>query len=120
MIKTILLIIAPIRTWDGILLARRSIGFILRTFLLPLMLLSCAVEGFGLVRWGKWQGEVPHMVHFTPGQAVMFEALQFIVLFILVVLNAGLLKSSSGTFHGRQTFEQGFRAIAYGMGPFFL
>src|SRR5262245_9983000 len=104
MIKTILLIIALIRTWESIFRAQRPVSFILGTFLLPTILISCAVEGFGLVRWGKWQGEMPHVFRFTPGQAVVFEAIQFVLLLILVFLNAGLLKSTSGTFQGRQTF----------------
>ena len=120
MIKTLLLIIAPVRTWDGILRAQRSVGFILGTFLIPLLLIGCAVEGYGLYHWGKWQGELPHLVRFTPGQAVVFEAMQFVLYVILVFLNAGLLKSTSGTFQGRQTFTQGFRAIAYGLGPLLL
>jgi len=120
MIKTFLLIVAPIRTWEQIFRAQRGVGFILATFLLPMILISCAVEGYGLWRWGKWQGELPHLVRFTPAEAVVFEGMQAVVLLILVFVNAGLLKSTSGTFQGRQTFTQGFRTIAYGMGPLFL
>ena len=120
MIKTILLIIAPVRTWEGIFRAQRSVGFIFVAFLLPMLLLGCASEGYGLYHWGKWQGDVPHIVRFTKGQAVVFEAIQLMLWLILVFLNAGLLKSTSGTFQGRQTFTQGFRAIAYGMGPLLL
>jgi hypothetical protein len=120
MINAILLILAPIRTWEGIFLARRSVGFIFTTYLLPILLISCFVEGYGLVRWGKWQGEVAHLVRFTRGEAVVFEVLQFVGWLLLVVINAAMLKSTSGTFHGRQTFTQGFRTIAYGMGPLFL
>jgi Yip1 domain len=120
MIKTILLLIAPVRTWEDIFRARKSVGFVMVTFLLPMLLLGCFVEGFGLVRWGKLQGEFSHVLNFKPGEAVVFEALQFVALLTLVILNAGLLKSTCGTFQGRQTFDQGFRAIAYGMGPFLL
>src|SRR4051812_28900122 len=120
MIKTILLLVAPIHTWEGIFQARRSVGFVLVTFLVPMLLLGCFVEGFGLVHWGKVQGEFSRQVAFKRGDAAVFEVLQFLVLLILVLVNAGLLKSTCGTFQGRQTFEQGFRAIAYGMGPYLL
>ena len=120
MIKTFLLIVTPARTWDGILRAQKTIEFVFVTHLLPLLLISCAVEGFGLVHWGKMQGEVLHLVRFTPGEGVVFEILQFGVLLGLVILNAGLLRSISGTFHGRHTFAQGFKTIAYGIGPLLL
>ena len=55
MIKALLLIIEPIATWEGILRARRSMAFIMATFLVPLLLLTSAGEGYGLVHWGKWQ-----------------------------------------------------------------
>src|SRR4051812_13732883 len=120
MIKTLLLIIAPIRTWDGILRAQKTIGFVLGTHLLPVMLISCIIEGYGLIRWGKMQGDLPHLVRLTSGEAVIFETLQFMILLGLVVLNAGLLRSTSSTFHGRHTFAQGFKTIAYGIGPVLL
>jgi hypothetical protein len=120
MIKTLLLICAPVRTWEGIFRAQRSVAFILGTYLLPLLLITSICEGYGLVRWGKWQGEISHLVRFKPGEAVVFEAFQFGLSLILVVLNAGLVKSISGTFQRRHTFHQGFRTIAYGMGPIFL
>jgi hypothetical protein len=120
MIKTVLLLVAPVSTWESIFRARKSVGFVTITFLVPMLLLGCFVEGYGLVRWGKLQGEFSHIFNFKTGEVVVFEALQFLVLLILVILNAGLLKSTCGTFQGRQTFEQGFRAIAYGMGPYLL
>jgi len=120
MIRTILLLVAPIHTWEGIFQARRSVGFILSTFLLPMVFLGCIVEGYGLAHWGKVQGEFSRLVIFKPREAAVFEALQLLVLLILALINAGLLKSTCGTFQGRQTFQQGFRTIAYGMGPYLL
>ena len=57
MIKALLLIFDPIATWEGILRARRGMVSILVVYLLPLLLLTSACEGYGLVHWGKWQGE---------------------------------------------------------------
>ena len=106
MIKALLLIFAPLKTWEGIFRAQRSVAFVFWVYLLPVMALSGAIEGYGLVRWGKFRGEVPHLVHLSPGEAVVFETFQFVVMLILVIFNAGLLKSTSGTFQGRQTFTQ--------------
>ncbi len=57
MIKALLLIFDPNATWDGIIRARRSVGSILLIYLLPMLLLISACEGYGLVHWGKRQGD---------------------------------------------------------------
>ena len=74
MIKALLLIFAPMATWDGIAQARRSLRFVLGVYLLPMLLLVAAVNCYGLVHWGKWQGEVGRLKHFSVGEAVVIEA----------------------------------------------
>ena len=120
MIKALLLIFEPIATWEGILRARRSMGFILAIYLLPLLLITSAAEGYGLVHWGKWQGEVGRLKTFSPGEAVLVEAAQFLLSLGVVFVGAHLLKSIGETFHGRHTYAQAFTAVAYSMGPLFL
>lgn len=120
MINALLVIVSPLKTWQRILAFRPGVGYILFTYLLPMMILVSVGEAWGLVRWGKMQGEVPHLVKFTKGEAAVFEAFQFAILFLLVIVNAGLLKSICSTFHSRHTFRQGFTAVAYGLSPLFL
>jgi hypothetical protein len=120
MIKALLLIFEPIATWEGILRARRSLGFILALYLLPLLLVTSAAEGYGLVHWGKWQGDVSRLKTFSPGEAVLVEAGQILLSLVVVFFGANLLKSIGETFHGRHTFSQAFTAIAYSLGPLFL
>ena len=120
MIKALLLIFDPIRTWDEILRVRRSTSFILVAYLLPLILLTSVAEGYGLVHWGKWQGDIGRLKKFPVGEAVLVEVLQVLLALFVVFLGAKLLKSIGETFHGRHTFNQAFTAVAYGLGPFFL
>jgi hypothetical protein len=120
MIKALLLIFEPVATWEGIFRAQRSLGFILSLYLLPLVLISSAAEGFGLVHWGKWQGEVGRLKSFPLGEAVLIEAAQVLLLLGVVFLGASLVKAVGETFHGRHTYTQAFTAVAYSMGPFFL
>ena len=61
MIKALLLIFEPVATWEGIHRASRSMVSILAVYLLPLLLLVAVCEGYGLVHWGKRQGEVPRL-----------------------------------------------------------
>lgn len=120
MIKALLLIFAPVHTWEGIQLNRRSFGFILWLHLVPMVILSCAVEGYGLIKFGKWQGEVPRLKIYSRGEAVIFEAAQVLLSMAVVLIGAKLTKSVGETFHGRHTYSQTFAAVAYGLSPLFL
>jgi hypothetical protein len=119
-IKALLLIFEPAGTWEGIHRARRSIAFIVGLYLLPLLLLVCVGEGYGLVNWGKWQTEVARFKRFPIGEAVVVEGFQLLVSLGVVFVGANLVRSIGETFHGRHTYHQAFTAVAYGLGPFFL
>ena len=55
MIKALFLIFEPETAWNKLALARRSLGYLLGLYLLPMMLIVAVVEGVGLVKWGRWQ-----------------------------------------------------------------
>jgi len=123
MLKALLLILEPTATWEKIFRARRGMVFILALYLLPLLLLTSAGEGYGLVRWGKQRGEVQEVAHLKPfarGEAVIFEAAQILLSLVVVFASANLVKSIGETFHGRHTYTQAFVTIAYGLSPLFL
>jgi Yip1 domain len=120
MIKALLLILDPMATWEGIFRARRSLASVLVAYLLPMILLASAAEGFGLVHWGKWQGEVGRIKLFPIREAVIVEAAQFLLALVVVFVGANMLKSIGETFHGRHTYTQAFTTVAYGLSPLFL
>ena len=120
MIKALLLIFDPVATWEGIFRARRSMAFILVIYLLPLILLVSAAEGYGLVHWGKWQGEIGRIKKFPVREAVVVEAAHFLLSLVVVFVGANMIKSIGETFHGRHTFTQAFSTVAYGLSPLFL
>jgi len=120
MLNALLLIFAPARTWERIVDSGRGVFYIFITYLLPIMLLTSFGEGFGLVHWGKWQGDPPHLRKLSAGESVVFEAGQSIATLLIIAINAALAKSVGSTFHGRHTFRQGFTAVSYGLTPLFL
>lgn len=120
MIESVLLIFNASGTWERIVRAERSMVGILLKFLLPLLILTCAVEGYGLTHWGKHQTSSLRPKIFTPGEAAVFEAGQFATSLFLVFLGAAVLKSLGGTFHARNTYQQAFTVVAYALSPFFL
>jgi hypothetical protein len=120
MIKALLLIINPAGTWEGIFRARRSLVFVLVVYLFPLLLLASAAEGYGLVHWGKWQGEITRIKQFPIREAIVIETAQFLLALVVIFVGANMIKSIGETFHGRHTYNQTFTAVAYGLSPLFL
>jgi hypothetical protein len=120
MIKALLLIFDPMATWEGIFRARRSLVFVLVVYLLPLILLASAAEGYGLVHWGKWQGEIGRIKNVPVREAVIVEAAQFLLALVVVFVGANMIKAIGETFHGRHTYTQAFTTVAYGLSPLFL
>lgn len=120
MLNALLLLFSPARTWERIVDSGRGIAYILIAYLLPIMILTSFGEGYGLMHWGKWHGEPAHLRKLSMGESVVFEAGQFLITLLIIVINAGLAKSVGSTFHGRHTFTQGFIAISYGLVPLFL
>lgn len=120
MIKALLLIFSSAATWQRIAETPRKWGVVLAGYLLPMLLLACAAEGYGLVHWGKLRGQLTKLTQFSVSQAVVYEAAQFILSLAIVLIAAGLIKSFGETFHGRHNFSQTFTLAAYGLSPVFL
>jgi len=120
MIKAILLIFKPSWAWEHIFQARRGIAFVLFAHLVPLLLLTGAADWYGLTVWGEARGTADRRHLFTPGQATVFEIAYFLLSLGVVFVGAWLLKALGDTFHGRHSFTQTFRVVAYGLSPLFL
>jgi hypothetical protein len=120
MIKALLLIFDAATTWERIALAQRRVGFILVFFLSPLLGLTSAAEGYGLVHWGKYRGEVPRMKSFSVSEAALFEGAQVLLWLLIIFTSAKVLKSVCETFHGQRSYTPAFATVAYGLSPLFL
>jgi len=120
MINALLLIFHPTAAWERISQASRSLVKVLLGYLLPMVALGTVAEGYGLVNWGKWRGDFPHLKKFPIGEAMIYETGQFLLSVGIVFLGAKLIKSIGETFHGRHTLGQCFAAVAYGLTPLFV
>ncbi len=120
MIQALLLIFKPTPAWDRIMQNQRSMGVLLGGYLLPMMLLAAAAEGFGMVVWGKHQELIHRIQKFTPGEAVIFETARLAMALIFVLVCAALIKTFADTFRGRNTYQQTLTLVIYGLSPLFL
>lgn len=121
MIRVFFLIFEPGATWERIAQARRGVAFILGTYLLPLIVLAAATEGWGLNRWGKWQPRFQKFKEFPSLNGIItFEVIQAVLLLVVVFLSALLLLKISQTFHNRRNYLDAFTTMAYGYSPVLL
>lgn len=121
MIKVFFLIFEPRAAWEKIALAKRSFASVLCLYLLPMVLITAAVEGWGLERWGKWQPRFEKLrTDFTLNDIVCFEAVQAVLLILMVLLGALILLKASQTFHRHSRFSDAFTTMAYGCSPLLL
>ena len=117
MIKALLLIFEPATAWDRVVRAQRSVGFILVCFLLPLLTLGCAAEGFSLMRWGRVRAYMTQPTTFSLGEIIVYEAGLALLMFVGLFAGAEFIKLLGETFHGRHTYRQAFTTAAYGLSP---
>jgi Yip1-like protein len=121
MIKAIWLILDSGGAWDRIVTAQRNFFWILFINLLPLLLLGSAAEGYGLVHWGRPQGELGYPKNFPVSAVVKFESAQLVLFLVVVFIGALFARNLANTFRSRPvSFLPAFTAIAYGLGPFLL
>jgi len=120
MIKALLLIFEPAQSWERVVRARRSLAFVIFLYLVPMVVITAAAEGYGLVHWGRWQKEVDYKKVFPVGETVVYEVAHALLTIGIVLLGAKIIKSLGETFHGRHTYTQAFTTVAYGLSPLFL
>ena len=120
MIRVFFLIFEPSVAWDKIVLARRTFGNIVGFYLVPMILLATAAEGWGLASWGKWQPRFQKFREFPLHDIFVFEFIQSLLLLAMVFLSALMLLKISQTFRDRRSYLDAFTTMAYGFGPMFL
>ncbi len=120
MIKVFFLIFEPRATWEKIARVRRRFAWVLCVYLMPMLLISSAVEGWGLARWGKWQPRFEKLKDFSTNSVISFEAVQTILLLLMILLSSLIILKISQTFQTRSKFLDAFTMVAYGSSPLLL
>lgn len=120
MFKVFFLILDPGATWEKVAQKKRGLFFILLTYLVPMILLVTATEGWSLHKYGKWQPRFDNVKRFTDPEIKAFEVTQAVALLVLVFVAAKLLHVAGNTFHGKRNYRQVFTVVAYGFSPLLL
>ena len=97
-------------------------GAIFWLHLLPMMLITTALEGLGLAHWGKWQPAYKTIKHYSIHGTLVYEAGQFVLNLGMILVCARLVQVLGRTFHGRitYTYPRSLAVVVYGLSPMFL
>ena len=120
MIKALFLIFEPEAAWNRVALSRRGLGYIVGLYLLPMMLIVGAAEGFGLVKWGRWQSAMGDIKIFPMREALIYETAELLLMAIVILAGAHFIKALGDTFHVRHTYANTLTVVIYGLSPVFL
>jgi hypothetical protein len=123
MFKVFFLIFEPRVAWDRIVRARRGFVFILGWYVLPMILLPAAAEGWSMERWGKWQPKFQRFMDFSLHDILVFETIQAVLLLAMVLLAALMLlifSQTFETFQKRRHYLDAFTTVAYSYSPLLL
>jgi uncharacterized membrane protein YecN with MAPEG domain len=120
MIRALFLIFEPVEAWDRVIKARRSVGFLLLFYLLPMVFIAAAAEGVGLMEWGRSQWNSGGVRQFSFGEMAAYETVQLLLMIGVVFICGQIVKALCNTSYDRHTFAQGFTVAACGLSPLFL
>jgi len=119
-IKALFLISDPVAAWDRVVQSGRSLMWVLFFYLLPMMLVVAAAEGFGLVEWGKRNAAIGLVRKFSAGEAAVYELAQSLLMVMAIVACAHFLKMLGNNDRRGVTYRQTFTVVIYGLSPLFL
>jgi Yip1 domain len=121
MVRALLLIFDPSATWEKIETTKHSVSRVLFLYLLPIMLVAFAVEGWMLLQFGMLRGRVvERLVRPTPELVLRFEVAQFVLGLAICFGGAWLFRKIGESFYRRHSYTECFVALGYSLGPYFL
>ncbi len=121
MLRALLLIFDPANSWEKIETAKPSMAHVFFAYVLPIMLVSLAVEAWLLMQLGTQRGRiVERIVHVSKDVIIRYEVTQFVLGIAVVFLGAFLMQRLSQGFHRRHPYPECFATLGYSLGPYFL
>jgi len=120
MIRALLLIIDPTNTWERIENSQHGIARVFFVSILPLLLVTSAIESYGLMTWGRERGLEHKVKPISTDLLVRYEGASLLLSLVLLFVGAWLLKMIAEGFHRRHAYRDAFATAAYSLSPLFL
>jgi hypothetical protein len=110
----------PQRAWEHAARTGRNGWRTLGLGFLPLLLLGCVAETYGMMHWGKAAGDFGGRHVYGLETALRLQAFHALAGLLLVLICAIALRAITDTFKRRQSFAQALVVAVYGLGPVFI
>ena len=121
MLRALLLVVDPSRTWEAIKNDQHSVVRLTFQLVIPLLLVTSVGEALGFMHLGVEHGQVTSTVTKAPLElAVRYEAVQAAFTLFIIYAGSALLKVIGASFHRRHTYQECFTMLGYCVAPLLL
>jgi hypothetical protein len=120
MFRALQLLISPGNTWVKIAAAKRGVVWNVFIELLPLLLITCAMEGYALTRWGERTGQFGRVLHYELNSILILEAIQIGISIVMVLATGVILRWVGESFHFYPSYRACVTLAIFGFSPFFI
>jgi hypothetical protein len=120
MLTVLQLIFSPAKTWTAVAQRQRGVIWIFLFSLLPLLVVSGAIEVLALIKLGVRKGLLDHPSLVTQDAAVQFGLIQLGLSLVLLFGGAKFVQWIAEGFHFFPPYRQVFTTFGFGLGPIFL
>ena len=112
-----MLILVPQSAWERIAKTQWNSLVIFGFSFLPLLALTTAIEGLGIINLGVRYNDYGRLIEVTKEQAMQFQAVQAGLSLVILITGTKLVLWVCDGFHSPTTFRQAFTLAAYGISP---
>jgi hypothetical protein len=120
MVRALTLLITPGKTWERMALKPPNVFTVVLISLLPLIAITSAVEGYGLLTLGETVGGIGKQLHLSQERVIRYEVFYAVASLLVIFAGTFLLKSVADSFGVITSFGNTFVLIACGFMPIFL
>ncbi len=108
--------------WDRLALQNPGLARVFFLRLVPMMVITAGLEGWGLVHWGKWQPAFHDNRAFSLNHAIAYEIIQSVLNLVMILISAKLLQVMGRTHHCRETYTylRSLTVVVCSLSPLFL
>jgi hypothetical protein len=120
MLRALRLLFSPSKTWEAMALNPPHAVTIILVSLLPLMVVTFGVEGYGLLRLGESVGGIGRQLQLSHERVIRYEAFYAVASMVVIFAGTFLMKSVAESFGVITSFGGCFVLMACGFMPIFL
>jgi hypothetical protein len=120
MLRALSLLFSPSKTWERMALKPPHAVTIILVSLLPLIVITFGIEGYGLLTLGESVGGIGRQLQLSMERVIRYEAFYAVASIVVIFEGTFLMKSVAESFGVITSFGGCFVLMACGFTPLFL